>query len=146
MWGRQSSLGVPWNIRRLPRPFPRPSNAAQLRRAINTGTYITQQSLSDRPISSDDLENYRDRIAFALDIDQVGRILEFTAPVTVRTQLSTVTSMESCNSDRTYWNGCQWINNNKRSLCNSQFLCLTNLTIGHPPTPKPRILPSAPFK
>ncbi|KAJ4153318.1 hypothetical protein LMH87_009810 [Akanthomyces muscarius] len=127
---RQTSAGTVWNIRGLPPRISRVSAANDLRSSINIGTFTGYQQLPRELTSKEDLANYQDRVAFALDINQVGKILEFSHTPSLRPPPIAIKLIEPCDLGRTYWTGSEWINNAPRPL----------------PAPKSRLLPSAPFK
>lgn len=92
---------------------------------MNIGTSIGYQQIPGELTSKEDLANYQDRVAFALDIDQVSKILEFSPTTSLRSPPIAVKLIEPCDVGRTYWSGSEWINN-----APSQFLFpSTTLTI-----------------
>lgn len=98
-----------WNIGGLPPRTTRISAANDLRRSINFEASTEDQQLCVESGSREDLANYQDRVAFALNIDQVAKILEFSPPL--RPAPIAIKIIEPCDIGKTYWTGCEWINN-----------------------------------
>ncbi|KAM3516743.1 hypothetical protein NHJ13051_009628 [Beauveria bassiana] len=118
---RQNSTEAVWNIRDSS-PHIMISTANEQQRSANLDTSNGNQQLSKESSSKEDLFNYQDRVAFALNINQVGKILEFSPPTSLRSPPIAIKVMEPCDLSRTYWTGCEWTNNTRSCVTSDSGL------------------------
>ncbi|EJP60747.1 Chitinase II [Beauveria bassiana ARSEF 2860] len=97
---RQNSTEAVWSIRD-PSSHIMISTANEQQRSANLDTSNGNQQLSKESSSKEDLFNYQDRVAFALNINQVGKILEFSPPTSLRSPPIAIKVMEPCDLSRT---------------------------------------------
>lgn len=76
-------------------------------------------------------------------------MLEFSPTASLRSPPIALKLMQPCDLGRTYWTGCEWLNHSpsgfKRHIVKT-FFYFSNISPEPLPAPKPRTLPSAPFR
>ncbi|PNY25487.1 Meiosis-specific APC/C activator protein AMA1 [Tolypocladium capitatum] len=85
-----------------------------LRRGTNARLF-TMSSLVARPSAQDDLESYHGRVASALEIDRVRKILDFNLHLPIPPCVSMQSSRGPATPKKATWNGNEWPDIEKRN-------------------------------
>jgi hypothetical protein len=113
---RQVSRGTIWSVGGVA-PAPQPVDDGHGRR-LQSGTHapvIDPPFCTAKPSSQEILENYNGRVATALDIDRVRRILDFDQRTTLPRYVSSKKTKTPHGSVRTIWNGSEWTNDKENN-------------------------------
>ncbi|KAJ3528600.1 hypothetical protein NM208_g10128 [Fusarium decemcellulare] len=129
---RQASMGAIWSVGGLVHDTIATDDGQGrlLQRGTNARIFPTpfQESLINTSVEK---EKHEGRIAFALDLDRVRKVLDFchSREIPRNPSLKRILAMEE---GRTTWDGCQWVNKDP---------------LDDPlKPPKKRLLPAAPFR
>jgi meiosis-specific APC/C activator protein AMA1 len=74
----------------------------------NAPLYTTSFSVA-RPKAKEDLEKHEGRLAEALELDRVSRVLEFRDPLTTPLGTLGITKSAKTAHSRTVWRGTEWV-------------------------------------
>ena len=116
------SIGTVWTVGGLA-PFSTgvpDGRGGYLGSGTNAPLYTTSFT-SAKPRAKEETEQHESRLAQALDLDRVGRILEFRDAPYIRPHLPTTNSCQNSKPElKTSWEGTEWVLNSPER---SMYLC-----------------------
>ena len=111
---RQASRGSVWTVGGMaPSGHPVDDGHGHLIRSGTNAHFHTTPFSRSKPNPQEETDRYHGRIASALDIDRVRRILDFDTRATLpraRPQIG----RHQRKSVKTIWDGAEWVNNDKQ--------------------------------
>ncbi|OLN86159.1 putative WD repeat-containing protein C13G6.08 [Colletotrichum chlorophyti] len=109
--------GTAWTPRMTTPPTSAAVNGGR-GRYLRTGTNVqlfTANFSSSRLKQKEDIEQHQGRLAEALKIDQVARILDFGRPSSPHERVARLETREPLHLLRTNWNGSEWVTHSKNA-------------------------------